>query len=78
VEYSLSPDGKKYHSINEVPATVSPKESQVFIQPFNIQFLPVTKARYVKVIGKNLGKCPEWHEGHGQDCWIFTDEIVVY
>ena len=78
VEYSLSSDGKKYHSINEVPATTSPKETQVFIQPFNIQFLPGTKARYVKVIGKNLGKCPEWHEGHGQDCWIFTDEIVVY
>ncbi|MCK9203890.1 MAG: glycoside hydrolase family 20 protein [Bacteroidales bacterium] len=78
VEYSLSSDGKRYHSINEVPNAIPPKEEQTFIQPFNIQFMPDTKARYVKVKAKNLGKCPSWHEGSGQDCWMFTDEIVVY
>jgi len=78
VEYALSTDGKKYHSFNEVANTISPKEEQVFIQPFNIQFMPNTKARYVKVIAKNLGKCPSWHEGSGEDCWMFMDEIVVF
>ncbi len=78
VEYSLSPDGKKFHSINEVLNTVSPKETNAFIEPFTFQFNQGTTARYVKVKAKNPGKCPPWHEGAGEDCWIFADEIVVY
>jgi hypothetical protein len=78
VEYSLSSDGKKYHSFNEVLNKVSPKEEQAFIQPFNFQFMPDSKARYIRIKAKNPGKCPPWHEGAGENCWIFTDEIVVY
>ncbi|MEI7663982.1 MAG: family 20 glycosylhydrolase, partial [Bacteroidota bacterium] len=78
VEYSLSSDGKKYHSFNEVPNTISPKEVQVFMQPFNFQFMAKTRARYIHVKAKNPGKCPAWHEGAGEPCWIFTDEIVVF
>jgi len=78
IEYSLSSDGKNYHSINEVLNTISPKEEQVFIQPMTFQFREGTTARYVKVKAKNLGKCPAWHEGAGEACWLFTDEIVVY
>ncbi len=78
VEYSLSSDGKKYHSFNEVLNRISPKEEQAFIQPFNFQFMAGTKARYVRVKAKNLGKCPSWHDGAGEPCWLFTDEIVVF
>ncbi len=77
VECSLSSDGKKWHSVNQVLNTVSPKEEQVFIQPF-IQPFPSTPARYLKVTAKNYGVCPAWHEGAGQPSWIFADEIVVY
>ena len=34
-------------------------------------------ARYIKVIAKNRGKCPEWHLGNGNDTWIFMDEIEI-
>ena len=78
VEYSLSSDGKKYHSFNEVSNNIPPKEEQVFIQPFNFQFMANSKARYIRVKAKNLGKCPSWHEGAGEPCWMFTDEIVVF
>ncbi|MFZ4521899.1 MAG: family 20 glycosylhydrolase [Bacteroidales bacterium] len=78
VEYSLSSDGKKYHSFNEVPNTVSEKEVQAIIQPFNFQFRSNTKARYVRIKATNLGKCPQWHEGAGQPCWLFADEIVIF
>ena len=78
VEYSLSSDGKKYHSFNEVPNHVSPKEEQPLIQPFNFQFIEKTKARYIRVKAKNLGKCPSWHEGAGEPCWMFADEFVVF
>jgi hexosaminidase len=78
VEYSLSSDGKKYHSFNEVLNKISRKEEQALIQPFNFQFMAKTKARYIRVKAKNLGKNPDWHEGAGEACWMFTDEIVVF
>ena len=80
VEYSLSSDGKKYHSFNEVLNTVPKKADpdQIFIQPYNFQFMTGTKARFVHVKAKSPGKCPEGHEGAGEPCWIFTDEIVVF
>lgn len=78
VEYSLSSDGKKYHSFNEVVNKISSKEEQPFIQPFNFQFMANTKARYIRVKAKNPGKCPPWHEGAGEPSWLFTDEIVVF
>ncbi len=78
VEYSLSSDGKKFHSINEVYNTVSPKEEKSIIQPFTFQFSQGTTARYLKIKAKNAGKCPEWHEGAGEPCWIFADEVVIY
>jgi Glycosyl hydrolase family 92 len=35
------------------------------------------KARYVKIIAKNAGPCPDWHKGKGGATWIFADEILV-
>lgn len=78
VEYSLSSDGKKFHSVNEVMHKVSQKEERSIIHPFNFQFREKTMARYVKVKAKSLRVCPSWHEGAGEKCWIFTDEIVVF
>ena len=37
----------------------------------------IASARYVKVIAKNYGKLPEWHQGAGGDAYIFIDEITV-
>ena len=37
----------------------------------------VKKARYVKVIAKNAGPCPDWHPGKGGDTWIFADEVLI-
>jgi len=36
-------------------------------------------AKYLKVriTVKNVGKCPEWHLGDGNDTWLFVDEIVL-
>ena len=78
VEYSLSSDGKKYHSFNEVLNRISPKEKDAIIQPFNFQFMEPTKARYVHIKAKSPGVCPAWHDGAGEPCWIFVDEVVVF
>jgi hexosaminidase len=77
VEFSLSSDKKRWHSVNRVLNTASPKEEQAFIQPFTQPF-PSTKARFLRVTAKNYGVCPAWHEGAGQPSWIMIDEIAVY
>ncbi|MBV6404880.1 MAG: GH92 family glycosyl hydrolase [Flavobacteriales bacterium] len=35
------------------------------------------RARYVKVMAKNAGPCPDWHPGKGGASWIFLDEIGI-
>jgi hexosaminidase len=77
VEFSLSDDGKKWHSINEDRTKVAQRQDEPAIQPYSHLF-PPTPARYVRVVAKNIGTCPDWHEGKGQPCWLFVDEIVVY
>ena len=77
VIFSLSPNGKRFHSINEVGNSITKKTDRPIIQEFS-QIFPDTPARYIKVRAKNAGVCPSWHEGAGESCWVFADEIVVY
>ncbi len=35
------------------------------------------RARYIKIMAKNAGPCPEWHPGKGGRTWIFADEILI-
>lgn len=35
------------------------------------------RARYVKIIARNAGPCPDWHPGHGESTWIFADEFLI-
>jgi hexosaminidase len=74
---SLSQDGKRFHSINEIRNDVPKKTDRPVLKQFS-QGFPMTKARYIKVRAKNPGVCPPWHEGAGEPCWLFADEIVVY
>ncbi|HTX88219.1 MAG TPA: family 20 glycosylhydrolase [Bacteroidales bacterium] len=77
VVFSLSPDGRKFHSINDYGNDSPKKSDRPQIKPYS-QLFPDTPARYVRVRAKNTGVCPPWHEGAGQPCWLFCDEIVVY
>ena len=56
--------------------TLDPKNTEPTIRDFRAEILP-TEARLVKVVAKNFGKLPEWHQGFGGDAFIFVDEIVV-
>ena len=35
------------------------------------------KSRYLKIIAKNIGRCPADHPGAGGKAWLFVDEILV-
>ena len=77
VTFSLSANGKRFHSINEQLNTDSKNISETVIKQFS-QIFPGTLARYVRVRAKNTGVCPSWHEGKGEPCWLFADEIAVF
>lgn len=46
------------------------------IKKFTLDF-PETTAQYLKIIVKNPGILPSWHEGAGNASWIFVDEIII-
>jgi len=75
VQFYVSNDGKDFQLIGTVENDVSHRMLGVNIKNFTVNFS--TKARYIKVVAKNQGTCPEWHVGDGQPAWIFADEIVI-
>ena len=75
VEYFVSDDGKNFRSVGKVKNDVPVEADGAFIQEMAVR--PRTNARYVKMVAKTIGTCPDWHVGAGQPAWIFCDELVI-
>ncbi|WP_184549732.1 GH92 family glycosyl hydrolase [Mucilaginibacter sp. FT3.2] len=75
VQYWVSDDGKNYKLAATVNTKVDIKDAkpqtQEFIAPLNI------RTRYIKLIAKQYGPLPDWHENKGNQSYIFADEITV-
>jgi putative alpha-1,2-mannosidase len=75
VQYWVSDDGYNY----KLAATVNTKvdvndlsiQTQQFAAPLNL------KTRYIKIIAKQFGPLPDWHESKGSPSYIFADEIEI-
>jgi predicted alpha-1,2-mannosidase len=77
VEYYISEDNVNFTYFGSVNNTLDPKIEENTILNFTANETNNKKARYVKVIAKNFGKLPEWHQGFGGDAFIFIDEITI-
>ncbi|MEL1247252.1 GH92 family glycosyl hydrolase [Flavobacterium helocola] len=77
VEYYISDDNVNFTYFGSVNNTLDPKLEENTILNFTSNENKGKKARYVKVIAKNFGKLPEWHQGAGGDAFIFVDEITI-
>jgi hypothetical protein len=77
VDYYISEDNVNFTYFGLVNNTLDPKLEENTILNFTSNETKDKKARYVKVIAKNFGKLPEWHQGAGGDAFIFVDEILV-
>ena len=75
VEYFVSDDGKKFRSVGKVKNDIPDDADGAYIQEMEVR--PRTNARYVKMVAKTIGTCPEGHVGAGQKAWIFCDELVI-
>ena len=77
VNYYISEDNVNFIYFGSVNNTLDPKLEENTILNFTSNETKGKKARYVKVIAKNFGKLPEWHQGAGGDAFIFIDEITI-
>ena len=77
VNYYISEDNVNFIYFGSVNNTLDPKLEENTILNFTSNETKGKKARYVKVIAKNFGKLPEWHQGAGGDAFIFVDEITI-
>jgi predicted alpha-1,2-mannosidase len=77
VDYYISEDNINFTYFGSVNNTLDPKIEENIILNFTANETKSKKARYVKVIAKNFGKLPEWHQGFGGDAFIFVDEIMI-
>jgi predicted alpha-1,2-mannosidase len=75
VQYFVSADGVSYQPVGTIRNDVQERKTGAIIQNFTLNF--ATKTRFIRVIAKNRGVCPDWHVGAGEPAWIFADEIVI-
>jgi len=75
VEFFVSNDGKNFKSIGVVKNEVPVDAEDAVTQELGIE--KDLKARYVRMVAKSLGVCPEWHVGAGGNAWTFCDEFII-
>lgn len=72
----VSVDGTNFREISRISNTIDERKTEAITHEFTTE-LKGTNARFIKVIAKNRGTCPDWHPGAGGKAWIFTDEITI-
>jgi alpha-L-fucosidase len=75
VTYFVSDDRANWRLVGELKNPTEQTE-RVLTKDFTCA-VGKTKARYVRVVAKNIGTCPTWHSGAGEKAWLFTDEVFV-
>ena len=76
VEYAVSDDGINFVPAGKIEHPVAGSHQEVKATEYTRE-LQNTKGRFVKVLVRNVGVCPDWHAGKGGKAWIFVDEIIV-
>ncbi|UGS21007.1 GH92 family glycosyl hydrolase [Flavobacterium cyclinae] len=81
LEFFISTDNVNFTSVGSLDIAknsgIDPKDENSFTREFGVLLDKKKTARYVKVIAKNFGKLPDWHQGAGGDAFIFIDEITI-
>ena len=75
VEFFVSDDGKHFRSVGKVANQIPADADEAVTQELAVR--PRCDARFVKMVAKTLGTCPDWHPGAGHPAWIFCDEFII-
>jgi hexosaminidase len=79
VEILISNDGREFQKAAALANLTDPQRrlaGPAFREEFSAR-IDRAKVRYVRVVAKNIGTCPEGHPGAGQKAWLAADEIIV-
>ena len=76
VRFETSIDGQAYTTATVIENELSDKEWRAMIKDL-VTSIPTRKARYVRITAENYGRIPDWHPGHGEQAFIFIDEIII-
>lgn len=76
VEFSVSVEGKDFMTIGREDSKTDPKAGGGITHDFSAD-IGGKEIRYIRVLAKNRGTCPDWHPGAGNPAWIFVDEVLV-
>jgi hypothetical protein len=76
VEYFVSTDGENFRSVGKIAHAIPLDRAGAFAREFERKVRGV-RARYVKIVARNIGANPSWHSHAGQKAFLFADEIVV-
>ncbi|TAJ13474.1 DUF229 domain-containing protein [Marinilabiliaceae bacterium JC017] len=75
MEVAISGNGNNYQVVDGYEFIQKTTNKNEIVRP-ELTF-EKTKARFVKVIVKNIGQLPKGHNGEGEKAWMFIDEVVV-
>ncbi len=77
VQLSISENGKDFTPLSQLSKMDQPNDDITRIQDYVFENLEPFEARYLRIRAKNIGYCPEWHDGAGGEAWLFIDEIII-
>ncbi len=77
VNFYASNDAINFTLIASVDNTIKATDETTQLKKFEKQLHKKTNARYVKIIAKNYGKLPQWHQGKGDGAFVFVDELEI-
>ena len=77
VDFYVSKDGKEFQFVDKKAHVFPDNDERSMTHVFESKLTKSILGRYVKVVAKNYGKCPNWHLGAGGDTWLFFDEIRI-
>ena len=74
MEILIMGEGNTFESVGKWNHSISDNKEPAFINESIVNIDPVL-VRKVKIVAKNMGTCPSWHQGADGKAWIFCDEI---
>jgi hypothetical protein len=75
LEFLGSTDGRTFESLHRI-GNEPVRNPDAEVRRYGRQ-LPHRELRYVRVVARNVGRAPSWHEEAGRPAWLFIDEVVI-
>lgn len=76
IRFFYSTDGITYSENLILPnSDISKKDGSLYEGILKVDLSE--SIQYIKIMAKNIGTCPDGHEGEGNKAWLFVDEITI-